>query len=229
MDHKENLSLIKAFTGLRVTDVRDGMDWMGYHHYGSLPSDFRPLYRTTAVGIARTARYLPYEGPVPHCTPEEYTEWVRWYYTEVHYEPFLEDLQEGDFMCIDMSDTDVGVIGSCNSLFHRKKGCVGFLINGSARDTDEQILQQTPLWCKSMSHNMCQARSRFYEKDKPVAIGGVAIYPGDVIVADGDGVIAVPRKIASDVAKWAWHEASADKATRRKMYGEMGFTPDETV
>jgi len=37
----------------------------------------------------------------------------------------------------------------------------------------------------------------------------VAIYPGDIIVADGDGVIAVLRKIARDVAKWAWQEAGS--------------------
>ena len=60
---EENKKLIELFTPCRVTDVRDGMDWMGYHHYGTMDKSIRPLYRTHVVGIARTARYIPYEGP----------------------------------------------------------------------------------------------------------------------------------------------------------------------
>lgn len=63
--NSENQELLKLFEPLRVADVRDGMDWMGYHHYGTMDYKIRPLYRTKAVGIARTARYLPYEGPDP--------------------------------------------------------------------------------------------------------------------------------------------------------------------
>ena len=48
-------------------------------------------------------------------------------------------------------------------------------------------------------------------------------------MADGDGVIVVPRKIARDVAKYAWQEASADKKGRRRMYLDLGMALDETV
>lgn len=61
----ENRELLKLFKDLRVADVRDGMDWLGYHSYGPLDAKIRPLFRTRACGIARTARYLPYEGPAP--------------------------------------------------------------------------------------------------------------------------------------------------------------------
>ena len=63
--NKEEQELLELYAPLRVADVRDGMDWMGYHHYGSMDYKIRPLYRTKAYGIARTARYLPYEGPDP--------------------------------------------------------------------------------------------------------------------------------------------------------------------
>ena len=65
---------------------------------------------------------------------------------------------------------------------------------------------------------MDQARIRFSEKDVPVALGGVAIRPGDVIVADGDGVIAVPRCAAGEVAMYASRELRNDKANRREKY-----------
>lgn len=230
MDLKENQELIDLFKGLRVTDVRDGMDWMGYHFYGTVDHGFRPLFRTSAIGIARTARYLPYEGPLPHLPPDEYTEWVKYYYDKVCYDPWSQDIVEGDFICLDIAGLDVGLIGSNNSLACKKRGAVGFLINGGGiRDTDEVILQKIPVWSKFISQPMDQARIRYYEKDIPIAIGGVAIYPGDVVVADGDGVIVVPRKAARDVAKYARQESVADKAQRKKHYQDLGMELDDTV
>ena len=72
---EENKELLKLFEPLRVADVRDGMDWMGYHHYGTMDRGIRPLWRTKMCGIARTARYLPFEGPAPTERGEAYTAW----------------------------------------------------------------------------------------------------------------------------------------------------------
>ncbi|MCL2055613.1 MAG: RraA family protein [Oscillospiraceae bacterium] len=231
-DQKENRELISLFEKLRVTDVRDGMDWMGYHHYGSVHHSIRPLFRPrlSTIGIARTTRYVPYEGPVPALPPEEYTKWVKMYYAEICYDPWNADIQPGDFVCIDIAGVDVGLLGSNNTLDCKKKGCVGFVTNGGGiRDTDECVIQGINVWSKFISHGMDQARIRYIDKDIPIAIGGVAIYPGDIIVADGDGVIAVPRKIARGVAKYAWQEASADKKARKQFYIDLGMELDETV
>ncbi|GGF90707.1 RraA family protein [Paenibacillus abyssi] len=226
-DRKELLELYKDF---RVTDVRDGMDWMGMHHYGTVSKDIKPLWRTKIVGIARTARYLPFEGPVPKLTPEEYTEWSRWYYKEVCYDPWHADIVDGDIMVMDVSGCDVGIMGSNNTLTALLNGCRGYITNGGGiRDTDEVVMQNIPVWSKFVSQGMDQGRIRFDTKDIPVAIGGVAVYPGDVIVADGDGVIVVPRKMAYDVAKYANQEMKGDKVGRRKLYEKLGWAPDETV
>ena len=45
----EDRELLELFKPLRVADVRDGMDWMGYHHYGTVDKNIRPLFRTKAV------------------------------------------------------------------------------------------------------------------------------------------------------------------------------------
>jgi regulator of RNase E activity RraA len=232
MTNQENLELIELFKRLRVTDVRDGMDWMGYHHYGTVDYSIRPLFRpeTSIIGIARTARYVPYEGPVPALRPEEYTEWVKMYYAKICYDPWSKDVQPGDFICLDIAGIDVGLLGSNNTLHCKKNGAVGFMTNGGGiRDTDECILQKINVWSKHVSQPMDQARIRYIDKDIPIAIGGVAIYPGDLVVADGDGVIVVPRKVAKDVAKYAWQEASADKKSRKQLYIDLGMQLDETV
>ena len=229
MSSDERQELLELYKGLRVADVRDGMDWNMMHHYGSMSPDIRPLFRTRAYGIARTARYLPFQGPVPKLTPEEYTEWSGWYYGEVCTYPWMDDIEEGDFIVIDQSGVDVGLMGSSNGLGGIKRGARGYVSNSSARDTDELILQHVPFWCKFTSQKMDQGRIQFDARDVPVAVGGVVVYPGDIVVADGDGVIVVPRKIAREVAKYARRELEHDKVDRRKLYEELGMALDETV
>ncbi|NLS75861.1 MAG: RraA family protein [Chloroflexi bacterium] len=229
MNERENQEMLALYAGLRVADVRDGMDWNMMHHYGSMSPAIRPLYRARAIGIARTARYLPYQGTVPSMTPDEYTEWVRWYYKEVCNYPWMEDVQPGDFVVIDQSGVDVGLMGSNNSLGGVRRGAVGYVTNGGVRDTDELILQRIPFWSAMCSQGMVQGRVQFDAKDVPVSVGGVLVHPGDVVVADGDGVIVVPRGIAAEVARYARRELEGDKAGRRKLYEALGRELDDTV
>ncbi|NLF31310.1 MAG: RraA family protein [Planctomycetes bacterium] len=225
----ERNELLDLYGDLRVADVRDGMDWMGMHPYGSMAPSIRPLWRTRAVGIARTARYLPYEGPVPRMTPDEYTEWVSWYYRTVCTYPWMDAIQRGDFIVIDASGVDAGLMGSNNALAGIAKGARGYVSSGGCRDTDEVIGEKIPFWAAVVSQSMVQARLRFDAMDVPVAVGGVAVYPGDVVVADGDGVIVVPQALARDVARYARRELDKDKTGRRKLYEQVGLPLDDTV
>ena len=228
--NKEDLELLELFEPLRVADVRDGMDWMGYHHYGTMDYKIRPLYRTKAVGIAKTARYLPYVGPDPKVTGDEYTQWSNWYYGNICIYPWMDELEEGDFIALDMSGIDVGLMGSENALGAKIAGVKGFVSNGGGiRDTDEVIMQKIHVWSYFVSQKMDQTRCQFDAKDVPVAIGGVTVFPGDVIVADGDGVIVVPRSIAKDVAKYAHRELFADKEKRREHFEELGWELNDSV
>ena len=226
----ENKALLELFKGLRVCDVRDAMDWIGYFGFGSIDPSVRPLWRTHAVGIARTARYLPYVGPYPTEKGEAYSEWVNWYYKNVCPYPWDKELEDGDFMCIDLSGVNSGLMGSENTLRCLAKGCRGYVFNGSGiRDTDEVIMQKIAVWSHYVSQAMDQARIQFDAKDIPIAIGGVTIYPGDIVVADGDGVIVVPRKVAFEVAKWAGLILNKDKDERKESYQKLQWQFDETV
>lgn len=228
---EENQELLKIYEPLRVADVRDGMDWMGYHHYGTMDHEIRPLYRTKIVGIARTVRYIPYGGPDPEVTGDDYTKWSADYYKNVcSVQPWINDVEDGDIMVMDVSGVDVGNMGSENALGAKIKGVRGFVTNGGGiRDTDEVIMQEIPVWSYFVSQKMNQTRGRYLEKDIPVAIGGVTVCPGDVVVADGDGVIVVPRKIARDVAKYAHQELYHDKNLRKEKYEKLNWQLDETV
>jgi regulator of RNase E activity RraA len=62
-----------------------------------------------------------------------------------------------------------------------------------------------------------------------VVIGGVLVCPGDVVVADGDGVVVVPRKVAKQVAEFAMAILDKDKAGRLNLYKSLGLPLDNTV
>jgi regulator of RNase E activity RraA len=229
MTRDERDELLALYKDLRVADVRDGMDTLMLHHVGSMSPDIRPLWRTVAYGIAVTARHLPFDGTIPTMTPDEYWKWSGDYYSKVNPYPWMADIQPGDFCVIDQSGVDAGLMGSNNSLGGVKSGARGYVTSGGVRDTDELILQKVPFWSPFCSQKMVQGRLRFDAKGIPVAVGGVTIYPGDVVVADGDGVIVVPHKQARDVARYSHEEHDRDKAGRRKLYQDLGMKPDGTI
>ncbi len=221
--------LLDLYATLRVADVRDGMDTLLRHRSGSMSPSIRPLWRTRAVGIARTCRYVPWTGTVPGLEPEEYWEWVGWYYREVCPYPWMERVEPGDFVVIDASGVDAGLMGSNNTLDGVRRGAVGYVSSGGCRDTDEVVLQKVPFWTAVISQSMVQGRLAFDAMDVPVEVGGATVRPGDVVVADGDGVIVVPAEIGVEVAKWAEAEHRRDMKGRRKHYEALGLEIDETV
>ena len=228
MQQKEDI--LNIYADMRVTDVRDGMDWMGYHHYGSMSKHMRPLQRAKAMGFAKTARYIPYDKPVPQgMIGAAYTEWSSWFYKEVCIYPWMKEVEKYDFPVIDQSRLNVGLMGSANSMAPMIKGAAGFVLNGGIRDTDEVLIEKIPVWSLGIAQTMDQARIQYESHNTKINCDGVCVCPGDLVVADGDGVIVVPQDMINDVAKWATQEMRNDKKGRRKMYIALGLPLDETV
>jgi regulator of RNase E activity RraA len=65
--------------------------------------------------------------------------------------------------------------------------------------------------------------------NRPIVCGGVLVMPGDVIVADGEGVVVVPRDVAADVARYARKILDSDKAGRRDLYKKLGLPADPSI
>lgn len=72
-------------------------------------------------------------------------------------------------------------------------------------------------------------RNEFIDMQQPLVVGSVLVYPGDMVVADSDGVVVVPRKIAVRVGQIAYQELVDDMRGRKRWYEELGRQPDETV
>ncbi len=230
----ERQKLIDMYRGLRVTDVSDGMDIMGRQNLGNMHYSIHPLWRDTEtlghrfVGFAHTLRFVPTNHPTLNGTPEENRGAIAKWYRELARGPAME-IEDGDVIVIDGNDVHVGYIGSNNAWGWILQGAVGVVTNGGCRDTDELIRQRVPVYSDHLEKPIRPFRCELDAEQVTINCGGVMVRPGDVVVADGDGVVVVPIEIAPDVAKWARVVANGDRDTRRKFYAQTGLEMDETV
>lgn len=234
---EQDASVLEAFEGLRVADVSDGMDAVGLQDVGLMDPAIHSLWKDTVeydhriVGIAITARYVPTNGPPAGSLPaEEFDAWVSRWYTERSDEPFVPIIRRGSVLVMeDAGGRDVGSIGSNNILGWKAAGLAGVVTDATARDTDEIIAQQVPLYFRGPGRGIRPGRNEIESVNRPVVCGGVLVLPGDVIVADGDGVIVVPRARATAVAQYARAILEADKAGRRRLYEKLNMPKDKSV
>jgi regulator of RNase E activity RraA len=234
---EEDRALLALFDGLRVADVTDGMDAVGLQNVGLMDPEIRPLWKDTQgfshrfVGIAVTARYVPTQRAAAGKRPvEDYDRWAGEWYEALSPEPFVDLLRPGTALVIDDAErADVGSIGSNNILAWRSRGMVGVVTNATARDTDEIVTEKVPLYFRRPGRGIRPGRNEIESVNRPIVCGGVLVIPGDVIVADGDGVLVVPRAVAAEVARYAKRILEGDKAGRRKLYEKLGLPKDKSI
>lgn len=233
---EENSNLLKLYQGLRVADVSDAMDMVGLPNTGLVNPDIQPLWIDTDSmshvlrGIALTVRYVPTQRSDRPAVDEKFPDWEGRFYTQFSSEAFTKIIQPGTVIVIDdVEDKDIGTIGSNNILYWFQSGAIGVVTDASARDTDEVAKERVPLYLRKKGRGIRPGRNELESVNRPVNIGGVLVCPGDVVVADGDGVIVVPRSVAEKVATYAQQILTKDKAGRRNLYESLGRPLDQTV
>jgi regulator of RNase E activity RraA len=234
---EEDQKLLALFDGLRVADVTDGMDAVGLPNVGLMDPEIRPLWKDTQqfthrfTGIAVTARYVPTQrAQAGKRAIEDYDTWSGDWYNRLSPEPFQELLRPGAALVLDDAEqADVGSIGSNNILAWKSRGMVGVVTNATARDTDEIVTEKVPLYFRRPGRGIRPGRNEVESVNRPIVCGGVLVVPGDVVVADGDGVLVVPRAVAADVARYARRILDGDKDGRRKLYQKLGLPKDKSV
>lgn len=234
---QQDQEILKLFEGLRVADVSDGMDKVGLANVGLMSPEIHAAWKDTKqyrhrfIGIAVTARYVPTnKGFAPAMETEAFDKWVGKTYGEVTPEPFTPLIRKGTALVIDDApDSDVGTIGSNNIMGWKLRGCVGVVTNCGSRDTDEVATEQIPLYLRHVTRGIRPGRNEIESVNRPIECGGVLVEPGDVIVADGDGVIVVPREKAREVAEYAQSIMEGDKEGRRGLYKQLGLPEDDSV
>ena len=130
---------------------------------------------------------------------------------------------------IDTRQSRCGLLGSNNVLDAKIKGSVGFIIDGACRDSDECILQESPVFCTIRSMRHMAGRLELASVNEPINCGDVLVRAGDGIIADLDGIVVIPQAEAEEVAKRAWRVQDKDRRMRRAFYEKLGVPYDATV
>ncbi|HVK02017.1 MAG TPA: RraA family protein [Armatimonadaceae bacterium] len=224
--------VLALFKYLRVADVSDALDGIGYFDLCLMAPELRPLWAGMKFwGEALTVRCVPTNRPMWKLnTTEEIVGAHGAWFREMGNKSFVDLIQPGTVVVTDTGGArEVGFWGSENSLNVVSRGGVGIVTNGCARDTAELTLQKTPMCCRARGRTIIPGRIEVAEVQAKIGCGGVQVNPGDVVGCDDDGILVVPRAVAEEVAVHARAVLLADMRARRKHYERLGMPLDETV
>ncbi|MCC7495041.1 MAG: RraA family protein [Fimbriimonadaceae bacterium] len=107
-----------------------------------------------------------------------------------------------------------GVWGELLSTAARNSGCVGAIVHGAVRDVDKMTAMGFPVWAAGTNPYDSLHRQRVIDVDVPVELDGVVFSPGDLVMADLDGVVVVPQAIERQAVAAAWAKVHAENEVR---------------
>lgn len=110
-----------------------------------------------------------------------------------------------------------GIWGELLSTAARNCGCVGAIVDGAVRDVEKMTSMQFGVFARGSSPYDSMNRQRVIEFDVPVEIDGVRFGPGDLVIADVDGVVVVPVEVEEEAIRRAWDKVHAENVTREAI------------
>lgn len=222
--------VLRVARSVRTSDLSDALDSMGLQERYVMSRAMRPLVPGIRfAGIAHTAEYVVTDRVLE---PMSYESFAERQYAEGPEGLWREAGPWGapdEVLVIDAKGTAAGILGSSNTLHGRAKGTVGFVIDGTCRDSYECTIQRTPVFCTVRSPAHPMGRIRAVSDNQAIACAGVPVEPGDLIVGDDDGVVVVPTDLAEEVVDRARRIQEVDRPSRRDGYLKLGLPFDETV
>lgn len=162
-------SLVEAFAEIPAAIVSDNMSRM----YGG-GANLRPLHKGGVLaGTALTVRCRPGDNLMVHKAADV--------------------AEPGDVIVVDAGgDLTNAIIGELIVRHARSRGVVGFVVNGAARDMDALAAGSFPVYAAGVTHRG-PYKDGPGEINVPIDIGGMTVNPGDIMLGDADGVLAIPR------------------------------------
>ncbi|MET3174669.1 UNVERIFIED_ORG: regulator of RNase E activity RraA [Arthrobacter sp. UYCu721] len=143
------------------------------------------------AGPAFTLRFTPYRED--QATPDSWN-------SPVSTRTAIEAIPEGAIAVVDaMGVHDAGIVGDILCARMVKRKVAGLVTDGVIRDVQGVIATGLPVWSSGIAAPPAIAQLTFVGWQEPIACGGVAVFPGDIIVADEDGAVVVPVALAEEI------------------------------
>jgi regulator of RNase E activity RraA len=144
------------------------------------------------VGRAFTLRFIPAREDL--ATPESWS-------SPRSTRAAIEDMPEGCIAVVDaMGITDAGIFGDILCARMKKRGVAALVTDGVVRDAAGVLGTGLPVWCQGAAAPPSVAGLTFVNWQEPIGCGGVAVFPGDFVLADADGAVLIPAALAEMVA-----------------------------
>lgn len=195
----EDQALVALFAGLDTPAVSDALDKLGLHGQAQ---GIAPLadYAKPVVGPAYTVKYVP--ASLPAGTVGD----------------FIDDVAEGDVIVLDNDGrTDATVWGDIMTQYAGIRGIAATVIDGVCRDVVKALGDGYPLFTAGRFMRTGKDRVQVESVNSTVGIGTVRVASRDIVVADANGVVIVPRARARDVAEAARQIETVEAAIRKRI------------
>jgi 4-hydroxy-4-methyl-2-oxoglutarate aldolase len=114
-----------------------------------------------------------------------------------------------------------GIWGELLSTAARNSGCVGTIVDGAVRDVEKMRAMRFPAFARGMCVYDSLNRQRVVDSDVTVEIDGVRFAPGDLVIADVDGVVVCPQAVETEAVRRAWAKVHAENVTRDAIRNGM--------
>ena len=182
--------------------VCDALDALGYHNQ-SPKVDLLPItgQGTTLVGRCKTTLWmdLAHEDPHPY---------------ELELKAVDECKPDDVFVAATGGSMRSAVWGELLTTAAKNGGCVGAIIDGAVRDVAKIEAMDFPVFARGTRLHDSLNRQRVVDIDVTVEVDGVRFSPGDLVVADRDGVVVVPRDVEAEALRRAWDKVDGENTTR---------------
>lgn len=203
-----DLTLLDRLNALYTSVVSDELDRVGRRNQ-VMAAEIRPLFPEARIaGYAFTVHAVPvYEVPA---------------------EPYKKEfeavdlLQPGDVLCV--SHTEGSFWGELLTTAAHYRGCRGVIVDGYTRDTQAIIGMGFPAFVRGIHMADSLGRIDVMAHSVPVVSGGVEVHPGDLILADYDGVVVIPGELGPQIIAAAEEKVRGENLVRDHLRQGMSVT-----